>query len=67
MRERRRLAAAGLRLADHVLARQQHGDRRRLDGRSLLEAQARHGLEHFRGEPEFGEGFFLHNAPCTPE
>ncbi len=60
--ERRRLARAGLRLADHVLAREQDGDRLRLDRRGFLEAQPRHGFEQLGGETEFGEGFFLHNS-----
>ena len=39
--ERRRLARAGLRLRDQVPARQQHGNRLRLDGRRRLVARPR--------------------------
>jgi hypothetical protein len=53
--ERRRLAGAGLRLADDVLARHQHGNGLGLDGRGLFEAQFINGLQDFGGQAEFGK------------
>ena len=60
--EGRRLARTGLRLADHVLAREQDGDRRRLHRRGFLETEPRDGLEDFRRQAEFGERLLFHGA-----
>ena len=50
------LARAGLRLADHVAALEQRGDRLLLDRGRLLVAEVRKCLEQRLREPEFAEG-----------
>ena len=53
--EGRRLARAGLRLADHVAALEQRRDALLLDRARLLVADVVHGLEGLFGEAEVGE------------
>ena len=50
--EGRRLPRARLGLADHVAARHDQRDGRRLDRRGFLEAELRNGLENFSGKAQ---------------
>ncbi len=54
--ERGGLAGAGLRLADHVTAFEQHGNRLLLDRARRLIAHVLEGGEEVLGQPEVGEG-----------
>ncbi len=54
--EGRRLAGAGLGLADQVAAQHQLGDGGLLDRGGFLETDGRQALEQFPAQPEDGEG-----------
>ncbi len=56
-REGGRLAGAGLGLAEHVVAGQQHGDRGRLDRRRRFVADVRDGLEDRGAEAEIAKAY----------
>jgi hypothetical protein len=56
-RERRGLARTGLRLAQHVAAREQRGYRRLLDRRRRFVADGAHGGEHGFAQAETVEGY----------
>ena len=56
MRERRRLARAGLRLADQVAPGEHQRDRLLLDRRRRLVAEGGEGLDDLRAETEVGKG-----------
>jgi hypothetical protein len=60
--ERRGLAGAGLRLADHIAALEQHGDCLLLDRARRLIAHVLEGGEEVLGQPEVGEGRHVRDA-----